>query len=77
MPISVAFARRRNRDSSIDSIRTGCYQTVASSQREKERERELAVAEEVHVCNPNRAYASQHADSLQEPSRLSTRMSFL
>jgi hydroxyethylthiazole kinase-like sugar kinase family protein len=45
----VSFARRQNRDSSIDSICTKCFQTVASAQSESE----LAVSDQSHVCNPN------------------------
>lgn len=45
----VSFARRQNRDDSVDSICTRCYQTVASSSMVKD----LAVVEESHVCNPN------------------------
>lgn len=42
------FARRRNRDSSIDSICTSCFQTIASAACEGE----LVVHEEEHICDP-------------------------
>jgi len=42
------FARRRNRDSSIDSICTQCFQTIASADREED----LALHEEKHICEP-------------------------
>jgi hypothetical protein len=45
----VSFARRRNRDSSLDSICTKCYQTVASARYEHE----LETAEKNHICDPN------------------------
>jgi hypothetical protein len=48
-----SFARRQNRDSSIDSICTKCYQTVASAQSESE----LAIADQSHVCNLNWVFA--------------------
>jgi hypothetical protein len=48
------FARRRNRDSSIDSICTLCFQTIASADREED----LVHREEVHICDPD--WASNH-----------------
>ena len=57
----VSFARRENRDASVDSICTRCYQTVASSPGMND----LAVAEESHVCNPNWSFPSHHAISLE------------
>jgi hypothetical protein len=57
----VSFARRENRDASVDSICTKCYQTIASSLMMND----LAVAEESHVCNPNWSFLNHHADSLQ------------
>ena len=42
------FARRPNRDSTIDSICTSCFQTIASATRLEE----LAFDEEKHVCDP-------------------------
>jgi hypothetical protein len=50
----VSFARRENRDTSVDSICTKCYQTIASSLMLDD----LSVAEESHICNPNRALVS-------------------
>jgi len=49
MTTSASFARRQNQDSSIDSICTKCYQTVASS--DLTSEFSLASAERNHVCN--------------------------
>ena len=45
----ITFARRRNHDSSIDSICTKCYQTIASG----EDDFTLTSAEENHSCDPN------------------------
>jgi hypothetical protein len=45
----VSFARRRNPDSSVDSICATCYQTIASS----ESDLTLSNAEESHRCDPN------------------------
>jgi hypothetical protein len=44
----MAFARRWNYDSSVDSICLKCYQTVARA----ETEMGLAPHEENHSCNP-------------------------
>lgn len=49
MTTFVSFARRQNHDSSIDSICTKCYQTVASA----DSAGELVAPEESHVCDPN------------------------
>jgi hypothetical protein len=42
------FARRRNKDSSIDSICTSCFQTIASLPCEDD----LAAQEQKHSCDP-------------------------
>ena len=42
------FVKRRNRDSSIDSICTSCFQTIASAACEEE----LAIHEKNHTCDP-------------------------
>jgi hypothetical protein len=42
------FAKRRNINSSIDSICTKCFATAASASFEEE----LAAQEEKHVCDP-------------------------
>lgn len=44
----VSFARRQNHDSSVDSICTKCYQTIASA----ENESGLAALEQSHHCSP-------------------------
>ena len=49
MTTFVSFARRQNHDSSIDSICTKCYQTIANSDNADE----LAAREENHQCDPN------------------------
>lgn len=49
MTTFVSFARRQNHDSSIDSICTKCYQTVASADSADE----LVAGEESHRCDPN------------------------
>jgi len=45
----ISFARRQNHDSTIDSICTKCYQTIASGQSDSS----LASAEENHRCDLN------------------------
>ena len=45
----ISFARRQNHDSSIDSICTKCYQTIASADNVKD----LADVEQAHQCDPN------------------------
>jgi hypothetical protein len=49
MTTFVSFARRQNHDSSIDSICTTCYQTIASANSADE----LTAREESHLCDPN------------------------
>ena len=60
MTYIIPFTRRWNRDSSIDSICTKCFRTIASSNSEDE----LADRENKHVCHPNgefiRADAASH-----------------
>jgi len=51
MTTFVSFSRRQNDDSTIDSICTRCYQTVASGDRSTELG--LVSAEQNHVCNPH------------------------
>jgi hypothetical protein len=55
----VSFARRQNHDSSIDSICTKCYQTIASA----DSVAELATVEDSHQCDPNGEFNDRHADS--------------
>jgi hypothetical protein len=43
-----AFARRRNQNSSVDSICTKCFLTIASASVEEG----LVAHEEKHVCDP-------------------------
>jgi hypothetical protein len=50
------FARRQNRDSSIDSICTKCYQTIVSTSTVSD----LTSAEQDHVCNPDGEFNYQH-----------------
>lgn len=56
------FARRRNKDSSIDSICTKCFQTIASVAYEDD----LAAHEQKHICDPLGEFVSWRAYS---PSR--------
>jgi hypothetical protein len=59
----VSFARRQNHDSSIDSICTTCYQTIASA--ESATEVALSSAEQNHVCSPHGEFNHprwEHAD---------------
>lgn len=59
MTAFVSFARRDNADSTVDSICTKCYQTVASAHRVSE----LVSFEEVHQCDPNGEFNRRHEDS--------------
>ena len=59
MTSSISFARRRNHDSSIDSICTRCYQTIASA----EKVNELETAEENHLCDPDGEASRKYVDS--------------
>jgi hypothetical protein len=54
----VSFARRQNHDSSIDSICTKCYQTIASADSTSG----LTNAEESHRCNPNGEFNRERED---------------
>jgi hypothetical protein len=58
----ISFARRQNRDSSVDSICTKCYQTIASAENVKD----LVDVEEAHQCDPN----GEHNHYYGERSRL-------
>jgi hypothetical protein len=59
----VSFARRQNHDSSIDSICTKCYQTIAS----KSSAHDLDPMEQSHMCDPNGEFNYQnHMGSRQE-----------
>ena len=49
MTTFISFARRRNQDSTVDSICTRCYQTIATGNSEAS----LETAEEGHTCDPN------------------------
>jgi hypothetical protein len=59
MITAIAFARRQNHDSSIDSICKTCYQTIASA----DTIGQLEATEENHVCDPNGEYSLRHIDS--------------
>jgi hypothetical protein len=48
----ISFARRHNQDSTVDSICSRCYQTIASG----DSEATLATIEEGHSCDPNCEY---------------------
>jgi hypothetical protein len=54
------FVRRQNQDSSIDSICTTCYQTIASTNTVSD----LRSAEQVHRCNPNGEFDYPHWDQV-------------
>jgi hypothetical protein len=63
MTTFVSFARRKNRDSSIDSICTKCYQTIASTSMAHD----LEPMEQSHRCDPNGEFNYQkHMNSRQE-----------
>ncbi len=59
MTTFISFARRQNRDASIDSICTRCYQTIASA----DTPGDLEVYERTHQCDPNGEFNQPHADS--------------
>lgn len=59
MTSNPAFARKLNRDSSIDSICTRCFQTIATAAREGE----LAIHEEEHICDPYEDFGSLNINS--------------
>ena len=63
MTISTSFARRHNHNSTIDSICTTCYQTIASG----ENETSLDTPENEHCCDPNGEYCISHPGSGQVP----------
>jgi hypothetical protein len=50
------FTRRRNGDSSIDSICTKCFATIASAGSAEE----LVAYEEKHICDPYWAFSEMH-----------------
>ncbi len=52
----VSFARRKNHDSSIDSICTTCYQTIASANSTVE----LTTIEQSHMCDQNGEFNYRH-----------------
>jgi hypothetical protein len=45
----ISFAHRRNNDSTVDSICTRCYQTIANAQDDSS----LTSAEANHICDPD------------------------
>jgi len=51
------FVRRRNKDSSVDSICTTCFQTIASVASEDD----LAAHEQKHICDPLGEFVSWRA----------------
>jgi hypothetical protein len=54
----VSFARRQNRNASVDSICTQCYQTIASANDANQ----LSSLEQSHVCNLNGEFNQQPVD---------------
>jgi hypothetical protein len=62
------FARRRNRDSSIDSICTKCFLTIASVTTSEE---DLAAYEKKHICEDYGELGRVHADSPNRTNGLS------
>jgi len=53
------FARRRKKDSSIDSICTKCFLTIASAFSEEG----IVTYEEKHVCDPIGEFSNFYFDS--------------
>jgi hypothetical protein len=60
----VSFARRKNHDSSIDSICTKCYQTIASANSAVE----LNLVEQSHMCDRNGEFNYRHRMDFQQES---------
>ncbi len=58
------FAHRRNPDQSIDSICTGCFQTIAS----EDREAKLIAHEGSHSCDPYSQYRFDYRESASASS---------
>ena len=48
MTTFISFARRRKEDSTVDSVCTRCYRTIATDRSESK----LVEAEEAHFCEP-------------------------
>jgi hypothetical protein len=48
MTTFISFARRRKEDSTVDSVCTRCYRTIATDRSESK----LVAAEEAHFCEP-------------------------
>ena len=65
----ISFARRRNNDSTIDSICKRCYQTIAN----EESEASLEFAEKGHACDLNGEYCLTHPESEHDSSPRSVR----
>src|SRR5277367_612305 len=57
MTTFISFARRRNSDTTIDSICTKCYQTIASAHTPGD----LQAYEQVHRCDPSEEINYSHA----------------
>jgi hypothetical protein len=64
MAILTPFVRRHNQDSTVDSICTKCYQTVATERDEDH----LSSAEQGHICNTRVSQYLEHADRQPEAS---------
>jgi hypothetical protein len=58
MTTFISFARRHNADTTIDSICTRCYQTIASGQDETD----LTNVEQSHSCDPSSEYLWLHPE---------------
>ena len=59
MITAARFVHRVNPDSTIDSICSRCYETIASSNSETD----LIKDEETHICHPLTLRQSQYTDS--------------
>src|ERR1700735_1914967 len=55
----VTIVRRKNEDSTFDSICKRCYQTIAREQDEAD----LLSAEQAHTCDPNGEFSQRRIDS--------------
>ena len=67
------FAKRQNWNSSIDSICTKCFQTIAPANIEME----LAAREQKHTCDPFGAFSHTYAGSVMGTHSAGHRMTKL
>src|SRR5277367_3797500 len=69
MTTFISFARRRNSDTTIDSICTRCYQTVARAHTPGD----LDAYEQVHRCEQNEGFTGLQTGTRPSESGLSSK----